>query len=277
MHKPLRQDLIMQQLSAKHRVYVSKLAAQLNVSEATVRKDLDVLEESGLLKRVHGGAVPMNHNSTPREMDFMARAQFQQIEKEAIAQTALDLIQDHDSILLDASSTCYQLASLLRHTTFQLTVVTNGIRTAALLSENEKIRVFVVGGLVRSGNAIGGLIGSGLFAKVHINKAFVSARGIDIQHGLTDFNLEEVELKNYMIEQVGQIVALVDHTKIGVVSVAGFCPLSRVSIIITDTLSPIETLQIMQKKGITVRQADTKVLMEGYPERQKELDDKMTT
>ncbi len=261
MQKSLRQDLIMQQLATKRRVYVSKLATQLNVSEVTIRKDLDVLEESGLLKRVHGGAIPLGHNATPQEMDFLTRTQSQQNEKYAIARLAFDLVEDHDSILLDASSTCYQLASLLRNTTFQLTVVTNGIRTAGLLSENERIRVFMVGGLARSGNAVGGLLGSGLFAKVHVNKAFVSARGIDVLHGLTDFNLEEVELKNYMIEQVGRVIALIDHTKIGVVSVAGFCPLSRVSTLITDTLAPSDFLEVIEKEGITIRKADVGITL----------------
>lgn len=255
MNKSTRQELIMQQLAVKPQLYVTKLAAQLNVSEATIRKDLAILEDSGLLKRVHGGAVPLTSLTVPQEMDFVSRAQAQQDEKHAIARVALEYIQDHDSILLDASSTCYQLATLLRETTIQLTVVTNGIQTASLLSQNKMLRVYVVGGLARNGNALGGLLGSGLFAKIHATKAFMSARGVDARHGLTDFNLEEVELKSYMVEQVGQVYALVDHTKLGMVSVAGFCPVSRISTLITDPLAPAEVTQALEQHGVQIRRA----------------------
>lgn len=99
---------------------------QLNVSEATIRKDLPVLEESELLKRVHGGAIS-SMQSNAHDINFLARAQTQQREKQAIARAALQYIDDHDSVLLDASSTCYQLAQLLNRTTTQVTVVPTGL------------------------------------------------------------------------------------------------------------------------------------------------------
>lgn len=266
MSKSERQERIVNELATKPQIFVSKLASKLSVSQATIRKDLAVLEESGLLKRIHGGAIAMALN-TPREIDFLSRAQEQKEEKQAIANLALTLIEDHDSILLDASSTCYELAKLLRNATLVLTVITNGIQTASLLSENKFIRVYVVGGAVRNGNALGGLVGAGLFSKIHAHKAFMSARGIDLRNGLTDFNLEEVELKSFMVEQVSQVFALVDHTKIGNASVAGFCPVNRISMVITDSIaeSTSTILHDFEHLGIPVRRPLTNYSSFGAP------------
>lgn len=250
-----RQESIVEQLTVKRQVYVANLAQQLCVSEATIRKDLHILEESGLLKRVHGGAVLIRYHVTTQEMDFVTRAQVQLGEKQAIARTALEYIHDHDSILLDASSTCYQLAKLLRDSALQLTIVTNGVLTAGLLSENKLLRVYVIGGLLRGNNAMSGLLGTGLFSRVHVSKAFVSARGIDLEHGLTDFNLEEVELKSYMIEQVSDVIALVDHTKIDRVSVAGFCRVEQITTLVTDSSAPSDIIEALAERGVSIRRA----------------------
>lgn len=248
-----RQQTIVEQLTAHRQLYVTNLARQLNVSKATIRKDLRSLEDSGLIKRVHGGAVPVRGRLMSQEVDFVTRAQAQLDEKQAIAQAAIEYIHDHDSILLDASSTCYQLANLLRNTTLQLTIVTNGIQTAGLLAENKLLRVFVVGGLLRSNNAMSGLLGTGLFSRVHVSKAFVSARGVDPEHGLTDFNLEEVELKSFMVQQVNEVIALVDHTKIGRVSVAEFCAVDRITTLITDAVASPDVTHGLSELGINIR------------------------
>lgn len=251
--KEERHRHILGEIASHSPIYVSHLAQHLAVSEATVRKDLNMLEQSGLIKRIHGGAVAIPSTAYDEEIDFVTRAHTQQSEKQAIAKMALTHIHDHDSLFLDASSTCYELANLLRQTKLQLTVITNGINTASLLEENKLIRTYVLGGLLRSKNSIGGLLGIGIFTKIHVNKAFMSARGIDFQHGLTDFNIEEVELKNYVVGQASEIIALLDSTKIGTVSVLSFCPIEKISLLVTDSNSSRDFMHRLADQGIAIQ------------------------
>ena len=252
--KSERHERILEELSRKSKVHVSRLAADLGVSEPTIRNDLEILAQSGLLTRVHGGAVPVSHASLDNKTGFLVRSREQLEEKLAIARWALRLVKDHDSILLDASSTCYELAKLLAHTNLNLTVTTNGLRTASVLSANPKLRIYVVGGALRNNNAITGLLGSGLLHKIHLHKAFVSVRGIDVSHGLTDFSFEEGELKAFMLAKVREIYALVDHTKLGNVSVVSFCDLSRVTSVITDGFASADQIKMLRSSGAQVVQ-----------------------
>jgi DeoR/GlpR family transcriptional regulator of sugar metabolism len=255
--KSQRHEKILEELRNKTPVYVSRLSKLLAVSEPTVRKDLETLEQSGLLKRIHGGAIAIEASPDGNETDFLARSQEHPQEKVSIARLAFTMIKDHDSILLDASSTCYELSKIIADSNLNLTITTSGLKTATLLSANNRLRIYIVGGSLRNNNAITGLLGAGLLNKIHIHKAFVSARGIDVPHGLTDFSFEEGELKSYMLQHVTEIYALVDHTKLGQVSVASFCPLSRVTEILTDPGATPQQISMFTSEGITVSQAPT--------------------
>ncbi|WP_067933292.1 DeoR/GlpR family DNA-binding transcription regulator [Alicyclobacillus kakegawensis] len=225
-----RRSLILRALRANSRVSVSELAKHFQVSEATIRSDLRRLEEKNLLLRTRGGAIA-NEDS---DLSFANRATQHIEEKQAIAEKALQFIQNHDSILLDASSTCLELAKLLRKSELVLTVVTNGIYTAQALVDNQNIRTILIGGVLRNQNSLEGTLGAELLDKVYASKFFFSARAASPEGELMDFDLQEVELKRVMFERSEDRFCLLDSSKIGKHSVASFGSLYHTKVLISE-------------------------------------------
>ncbi|RKL66464.1 transcriptional regulator [Salipaludibacillus neizhouensis] len=228
-----RRQLILNILEKKKRVTVKDLAKDVNVSEATLRTDLNILEEEGLLTRTHGGAV-LNEDFSSKK-SFSEREKKNRDSKVIIGQKAIKHIRQKDCILLDASTTALELAKLLRGSNLNITVVTNGLSSAIELKENPGINVILVGGMVRMGSmALEGLLGTSILNKINIDTMFTSASGFSIEEGLTDFNVYEVELKKFMVEKAHKIVAMVDYSKIGTSSIATFATCEQIDTIITD-------------------------------------------
>lgn len=228
-----RRNLILTQLQKQKRLTVKELAQSLNVSEATLRTDLNIMEEEGLLTRTHGGAVL--NESIPPKNNFSERAMKNIEYKQSITNKAINFIQYKNSILLDASTTALELARKLKETDMKLTVVTNGLSTAVELKENPNINVIMLGGIARMGSmALEGLIGSTILNKINIDVMFTSASGFTIEDGLTDFNVYEVELKKQMINKAEKVIALIDHTKLGKSSISSFAAIEQIDILITD-------------------------------------------
>lgn len=229
-----RRNKILDLLIKQHRITVKELSEQLNVSEATLRTDLTNMETDGVLKRTHGGAVLVEH--TKSENTFSIREKKNRDEKITICTKAAELIFHGQCILLDASSTALELARILKNKHLRLTVVTNGMHTALELKENPEITVIVVGGVLRVGSAsLEGTFGSTILNQINVDTMFTSASGFTIEQGLTDFNVYEVELKKLMVNSSTQVVALLDHSKIGKNSIATFATTNQVDKIITDS------------------------------------------
>ncbi|MFS0822047.1 DeoR/GlpR family DNA-binding transcription regulator [Bacillus sp. 1P02SD] len=247
-----RRQLILSILEEKKRVTVKDLAKDVNVSEATLRTDLNVLEEEGLLTRTHGGAV-LNEDLTSTKVSFSEREKKNPDSKNIIAQRAINLINQKDCILLDASTTALALARLIRESTLNITVVTNGISAAIELKENPGVNVILVGGMARMGSmALEGLLGTNVLNKINIDTMFTSARGFTIEEGLTDFNVYEVELKRVMVDKADKIVALLDHSKIGTSSIATFATCDQLDTIISDQELDAELEKELTKRNIEV-------------------------
>ncbi|MCE1254517.1 MAG: DeoR/GlpR family DNA-binding transcription regulator, partial [Anaerolineae bacterium] len=175
-------------------INVPELSKLLNVSEGTVRNDLNNLSEMGLLVRVRGGAVVKDMDKK-QITAFNTRSTTNIEIKEAIAQTAASQIEDGDSILLDASTTVFHLADYLQDRR-NLRIITNGIEVARKLSGNPYNTVILVGGFLSSdGHSISGLMSDFFLKDLHVKKAFVSASGFTLQGGLTDINIHEAQLK----------------------------------------------------------------------------------
>jgi DeoR/GlpR family transcriptional regulator of sugar metabolism len=193
---------------------VPEIAREMGVSEGTVRNDLNALEEQGQLTRVHGGAVLSDAKQLPNAA-FNIRHQENAREKAAIGQQAAALVQDGDSLLLDASSTAYYLALNLKERV-RLRVVTNGIEVARLLAQNPTNTVILIGGVMRQdGSSVTGLLSEQIIDEMHIQKAFVSCSGFSVDRGMTEVHLEEAQLKRKAIESARQVFALVDASKLG--------------------------------------------------------------
>lgn len=226
-------------------IKVTRLAEILDVSEGTVRNDLRALEEEGQLTRVRGGAVPADtyHFVSP---SFAERARVNAAAKRRIARRAADMVEDGDSILLDASTTAFHMAEHLLELR-NLTVVTNGIEVGLALARNPSHTVILLGGVLRpDGVYIAGHLGAKILDDLHIRTAFVSCSGFSVENGLTQVDILEAQLKSRMIESTERVVALVDSTKFGRIDLTPFAATDQVAHILTDSdLAPrhIEALR----------------------------------
>lgn len=242
-----RQQKMLTAIEEYGHVSVGKLSKLFDVSQATIRKDLSALEIAQLVKRTHGGVILARPVTNGELTSFRRRSQQFLSEKRAVAHAAIQFIKDHDSIVLDASSTCVELGRLLVQTHFRVTVITNGLVVAQLLKQNPLIQVYIVGGALRDENSVEGTIGVGLFSRVHSTKCFLSSYGVDVNDGVTEFSVAERELKEYMLRQTKEHFLLVDHSKFDVQSVSQFAALSDFDYIITDQGLPPITLEKYQK------------------------------
>ena len=237
---------------------VRELAAALGVSEGTVRNDLNALEADGRLTRFHGGAVLQEqvgfHNTS-----FSARHQEHSAEKMLIGRCAAELVNDGDSILLDASSTVYVLGMAIRECQ-RLRVVTNGLDVARLLARNPSNSVILIGGVLnQDGSSVTGLFSEKNIQELHIQKAFVSSSGFSLERGMTEVHLDEAQLKRKAIESAAQLIALVDSSKFGKEDLTLFARPERITRLFTDFGLAPEWVARLKQAGIdfTICEAET--------------------
>ncbi len=224
----------------------------LNVSEPTIRNDLRLLESQGKLQRSHGGALQV-----PRvaETPYDERHRIRLREKRAIGAAAIELIQDGDTVFLDAGSTIMAMAEQLP-ANLQFNAVTAGLHIALEASRRPGVSVHVVGGLVRP--SLQELIGPKALQSirdVHAHKVFLSVSGVDADKGLTDNHVFSAEVKRAMVRSSDRVIVLADSSKFGRSFYAPIVPLDQVDTVITD-----DGLDEMQERrlrafGVTVIQA----------------------
>lgn len=236
-------------LSKQSGLRVPELAKALDVSEGTVRNDLNALESQGRLTRVHGGAV-LIENDQFQNNSFKLRSQINLAAKLAIAREAAELVKDGDSILLDASSTIYFFARALSKRS-KLRVVTNGFEVARELAQNSSNNVFLIGGIVNNdSSSVTGLLSERIIEELRIQKAFLSCSGFSLERGMTEVHLAEAQLKRKVIESSQQLYALVDSSKFGQEDLTSFMRSEKITHLFTDTgLSP-EWIEKLKLAGI---------------------------
>lgn len=245
-----RRQQIAQILGEQQRVTVPELSQLFSVSEVTIRKDLAWLETQKLAVRTHGGAILATGN--PSELGFDIRERLQQDEKLRIGALAASLVQDGDTIALDASTTAFSMTQFLKAKR-ELTVVTNGLRVGMELVNTPGISVLIPGGMLRhEAFSLVGAWGKSVLQQIHISKAFLGARGFTLSEGLTDVNGEEVELKRAIVNAAREVIAIVDHSKWDQVAFATFCPIDRLKGIITDPKTPAKLVEQVRSQGIEV-------------------------
>jgi DeoR/GlpR family transcriptional regulator of sugar metabolism len=249
-----RRRVLIETLRREQRINVRQISALLGVSEVTVRGDLDVLEQGGLAQRVWGGAVlPAGLRYEP---SFAARLRQHREEKQRIAAAAAGMIAEGDSIILDASSTAFCLAPYLKQH-HDLTVITNGVHLALELGAAEQITTILVGGVLRGKNAsLVGTLGEEMLGKLYAAKGFFSARGLSLQQGLSERHIQEAQLKSAMTQRVGQVIALLDTTKLDQTSLTSFCSFERVNLLITAGPAKADTLERFVDAGLKITYLD---------------------
>jgi len=226
---------------------VEDLRRELKVSVATVRRDLEVLEEEGLVRRVHGGAVSMESRLEEAVFDDKTN-QFSR-EKRAIAEKAYKLIGQEESLFLDGGSTTLCLARLLKERN-DLTVVTNSLRAAAELADSGP-RVILTGGeLRRISQTMVGPLTSAVLGQVRVDKAFMGTMGFCIKNGLTTTDPNEAFVKSLVADQATQVVLLADSSKAEKVSFARVSDWDRVDLLISDAMLPSVFSKSLSKLGV---------------------------
>ena len=228
---------------------VSEIAKALDVSDGTIRNDLNALEGEGRLKRVHGGAVLTEQNQFQND-SFVRRYNQNVAAKQAIAQEAADLVIDGDSIFLDASSTCYYLARALSERT-KLRVMTNGFEVARELAQNTSNTVILVGGVVNNdSSSVTGLLSEQIIADMHTEKAFFSCSGFSDERGMTEVHFEEAQLKRKAIESSQMVIALIDSSKFGKEDLTPFARPQQIAHLFTDSGISDEWIARLQSANV---------------------------
>ena len=238
---------------------VTELAIALEVSEGTIRNDLNALEKENRVKRVHGGAV-LTDQIQFQDNSFLRRFKQNSAAKRAIASRAAELINDGDSILLDASSTVYYLALALSHHR-KLRVLTNGFEVARQLAQNSTNTVILIGGVVNNDSAsVTGILSEKIIAEMHIDKAFFSCSGFSLERGMTEVHLEEAQLKRKAIESTRQVIAMIDSSKMGKEDLTPFVLPARISYLLTDSGLSRDWVGKLTSVGISFTICDEKLV-----------------
>lgn len=247
-----RLDYIVACLEQKGKVKVSDLSRELNCSEVTIRSDIQKLEEQGLARRIHGGAVKAGEQLLiPYASGNIEK---KKEEKIRIAERAYDYICDQDTVILDDASVNYYLARRIREdSSKQLIVITNSLICAGILSSAGHVELFVVGG------QIGGKIPSAMgdvavntLASFRANKAFISAHGINFSVGVTSIGSPQMQVKKAILQSADQVFLLVDSSKFGGGYILVVCPLDRIERIITDSAIRNEDLLMAKEQKVNI-------------------------
>ena len=227
-----RRQKIWEKLKHEKRVYVSELSRIFDVTEETIRRDLDKLEEENLIRRNYGGAVLNSYIS--EDLSFLKRSTINSDLKNIIAQKAQDLIDDNSTIMMDSSTTCLALLNLLRQKK-NLTIITNSIRLAYDFS-GAPFKIISAGGLLRAKSfALTGAVTCNTLKNYFVDFAILSCKGIDIERGVMESNDEESIVKQVMLAQAKKVILLVDSSKFGQISFTKTCDFDRISILVTDS------------------------------------------
>ncbi len=247
MYAEERQLWIVERARSGGRVEVAALAEELGVTTETVRRDLTTLERHALLRRVHGGAIPIERLGF--EPALAARDSVLTAEKERIARLALAELPDEGTILLDAGTTTARLANILP-TDRELVVLTNALPIAMSLSVRPNITVLMVGGKVR-GRTQAAVDAWALqaLADSYVDVAFIGTNGISTERGLTTPDTTESAVKRAMIRAARRTVVLADHTKVGQDHLSRFATLDQIDTLITDTGLDAQVAEELRGQG----------------------------
>jgi DeoR family fructose operon transcriptional repressor len=233
MYAEERQQEILRRARAAGRVDVVTLAAELDVTTETIRRDLTALERAGVLRRVHGGAIPVERLGF--EPALAARDEVMTAEKERIAKAALAELPEDGSVIIDAGTTTGRLVQALPADR-ELTVIVNSPPLATVLAGRANLQVIMLGGRLR-GKTLATVDDWALRPLAHLNVdvAFMGANGCSLDRGLTTPDPAEAAIKRAMVQAAQRSVLLADHTKFGNTYLATFAELSEVDVVISDT------------------------------------------
>ncbi|WP_371495628.1 DeoR/GlpR family DNA-binding transcription regulator [Kitasatospora sp. NBC_00374] len=247
-----RRAMILDEVRRRGGVRVNELTRQLNVSDMTIRRDLDALARAGVIEKVHGGAVPTEAART-HEPGFEAKSALELTAKEEIALAAARLVQPGSAIALSGGTTTYALAHHLTEIE-QLTVVTNSVRVADVFDRAQRQQsrqaatVVLTGGVRTPSDALVGPVADRAIRSLHFDVLFLGTHGLSAAAGLSTPNLAEAETNRTFIASARRTVLVADHTKWGTIGLSSFAELSEVDTWVTDSGLPAEAAEAAREQ-----------------------------
>ena len=256
MHlKEERRRLILETVAADGQATVAALSDKLNVSEVTVRRDLQDLAERGLLLRSHGGAVAPQTASP--EPPVLQRVKETQHHKAQIGRAAAELIPDGSSVFIGSGTTTAQVARHLSGCK-SLTVITNALNVATELATAPGVTVVMTGGVMRKSElSLIGHLAELALREVRVDRAVVGMQAISLEDGMTNDHWPEVMTDRAVIQMASELIVVVDHTKFGQVASALIAPIERISTLVTDHETDPATVADLSRRGVRVIVAPT--------------------
>jgi DeoR/GlpR family transcriptional regulator of sugar metabolism len=237
-----RRALILDEVRKRGGVRVNELTRKLNVSDMTVRRDLDALARQGVVEKVHGGAVPVVEAST-HEPGFEAKSALELSSKEDIARAAARMAAPGSAIALSGGTTTFALAHHLLEVS-DLTVVTNSVRVADVFHAAQRAgaggrrpgaaTVVLTGGVRTPSDSLVGPVADQAISSLHFDVLFLGVHGISVEAGLSTPNLAEAETNRRFVQAARRVVVVADHTKWGTVGLSSFARLADVDALVTD-------------------------------------------
>lgn len=244
-------------LSAQRTVSATELARVLGVTGATIRRDLEALEQEGLLVRSHGGAVS-RASSTAYQGSYDYLLHVNETEKQAIAREAAKLILDGDTVFLEGSTTVFELARCIQRRS-RLTVVTNSPAIVVQFQHSPGVSVISTGGYLHKDTLyLQGVWTRRVLAEIRLDKAVLGVTGIDPEFGMSTADHPEAEIKQLLLRAARQRIALGDHTKFGRQNFAFVAPVTDIDILVTDSGVEQKYVEQLRDKGIQVIIAEVK-------------------
>ena len=242
-----RKQKILEYVRENRKATVQQLCDEYDVSSATIRNDLRELEGSGLLLRTHGGAIVKN--KAKFELGTNEKKVLYRSEKAGIAEKALELIEDGDTIILDTGTTTLELAKKLGRKK-NLTVVTNDLDTALVLDDIGLENVIMLGGPLRSGfHCSIGQAARHMLENLQVDKAFMGVNGFTFEKGASTPDLQHAEIKQSMVNSAAKVYLLFDHSKLGRKAFARFASLDEIDCVVTDEVRK-EDVPLFEDAGI---------------------------
>ena len=245
-----RQRQILELLGETGSLRTTETAEKLGVTDETVRKDFELLEQRGELKRIHGGASKLER--VRPDLSFVERQAVMRAEKQAIAKLAASRIQPNETIFLDASSTVLTLAECLPED-MPLTILTNALNIFPALSDRPNLDLMCTGGLfdARSRSFIG-LTAERVLQRYNIHRMFLSGSGLHAARGVSESNARQAAFKERVVDNAEDVVFMADHSKLGRKASFFFAELSDLSCVITDGAADPELCNEIESAGTEV-------------------------
>jgi len=261
-----RREYIRQLITDRQRATVVELGEMLNVSTSTIRRDLNQLEQDGVLQRRYGGAVASGAMQAAPEPPLVARASEQIQEKRLIGQAAAALVKDGETVFIGGGTTTPEVARHLRGRR-GLTVLTNAWRIVGLLLDDPDVTLVVVGGIVRRSElSFVGPLAEKALHDLRADKVIMGIRAIHPRFGLTNDTLMETQADRSIVRCAPELVVVADHTKFGRVAPSFVAPVTAMKVLVTDHQAPPEILAKLRDLGVRIVQAPTSCI----PDRSEE-------